>query len=114
MDEQGEKLQAQISQIVERIAEMRSDHRAILHRLQAVEENAKRLSELQLTLQRQGDSIGQVCERLDSQNASLSSVSGRVTEIEKEPGERWKKIGFELIKYIVLAAAGAAIGFLMK
>ena len=79
MDEQGEKLQAQISQIVERIAEMRSDHRAILHRLQAVEENAK-----------------------------------RVTEIEKEPGERWKKIGFELIKYIVLAAAGAAIGFLMK
>ena len=114
MDERNEKLQAQISQLSERIAEMRGDHRAILHRLEAAEENGRRLSEVQLALQRQGDAVTEIRGKLDIQNTDLSSVSGRVTQIEKEPGERWKKIGFELIKYIVLAAAGAVIGFVMK
>lgn len=114
MDERNANLRAQVSRLSERIAEDRGDHRAILHRLEELEEGGKRLSGALMSLGRQGDAIGALNEKIDQLNASLSSVSGRVTEIEKEPGERWKKIGFELIKYIVLAAAGAVIGFVMK
>ena len=114
MDERDANLQRQVSQLFERIAENRSDHRAILHRLQELEDGGKQQSGVQLAIQRQGDAIGALNEKLDKLGESLSSVSGRVTQIEKEPGERWKKIGFELIKYIVLAAAGAAIGYLLK
>ncbi len=114
MDEWNAGLQAQISQLSERVAENRSDTRALYRRVEALEEGNKRLNGALLTLQRQGGAIEGIRENADKLASSLSSVSGRVSEIEKEPGERWKKIGFELIKYIVLAAAGAAIGFLMK
>ena len=85
MDE--EKLQDQISRLAERTA---------------------------VTLQRQSDAIDSLHEKVDGLAQEMRSVSGRVAAIEKEPGERWKKISFEIIKYIVLAAVGAAIGYIMK
>ena len=114
MDERNESLQAQVSRLSERAAGDRADRRAILHRLEELEAGGKRLSGALMSLGRQGDAIEALNRKIDQLNENLSSVSGRVTEIEKEPGERWKKIGFELIKYIVLAAAGAVIGFVMK
>ena len=87
MDEQNASLQAQISQLAERTA---------------------------VTLQRQSDAIDALHEKIDILTERMRSVSGRVSVIEKEPGERWKKIGFEIIKYIVLAAVGAVIGYLSK
>ena len=44
----------------------------------------------------------------------METVENRVSQIEKEPGEKWKKIVFELVKYVVLTAAGAAIGYIIK
>ena len=34
--------------------------------------------------------------------------------IEHEPGEKWKKITFEIVKYLVLAAVGVAAGYFIK
>lgn len=87
MDERNENFQAQISQLAEHTA---------------------------VTLQKQSDAIDALHEKVDRLAERMRSVSGRVSVIEKEPGERWKKIGFEIIKYIVLAAVGAVVGYLAK
>ena len=87
MDARDENLQARISQLDEQTA---------------------------VALQRQSDAIESIRERLDRLTEGMRSMSDRVRAIEKEPGERWKKISFEIIKYIVLAAVGAAIGYLSK
>ena len=94
MEERLENLQAQMAQMTERMAESRGD--------------------LNVALQRQADAIEALHEKADMLAEQMRSVSNRVSAIEKEPGERWKKIGFEIIKYIVLAAVGAAIGYFSK
>ena len=114
MDEQEMKLQEQISQLNEYLAESRSDHWKILKRLDDIEDRYQRHSDMPVTLQRQADAVEALHEKVDALANSLRSVSSRVEDMEKEPGEQWKKMGFEIIKYIVLAAVGAAIGFLMK
>ena len=114
MDERFDGLQSQVSQMMERIAESSGDHREILRRLDALEYGDKWQNEMNVALQRQADAIEALHEKADMLADRMNSVSERVSAIEKEPGERWKKIGFEIIKYIVLAAVGAAIGYLSK
>ena len=114
MEERNENLQAQISKLAEDIAESRGGDRAILHRLDGLEASVKQQDSMVVTLQRQADAIDALHEKADKLAEQLGSIAGRVSAIEKEPGDRWKKISFELIKYIVLAAAGAALGYLMK
>ena len=114
MEQQNANLQAQVSQMAERMAESRGDERAILRRLDELEASDRQQSGMLVTLQRQADEIEALRARVDKQTEYLDCVSNRVSEIEKEPGERWKKISFEIIKYIVLAAVGAAVGYLMK
>ena len=114
MDEKFANLQAQVTQLAERIAESRGDHQAILHRLNELERSDREQGEMNVTLQRQADAIAALHEKADQLAEQMNSISNRVSDIEKEPGERWKKIGFEIIKYIVLAAVGAAIGYLSK
>ena len=114
MDERIAGLQAQVSQMMERVAEDRGDYQSILRRLEELESSDRRQNEMNIALQRQTDTIDALHEKMDALADQMNSVSGRVSEIEKEPGERWKKISFEIIKYIVLAAVGAAIGYLSK
>ena len=114
MDGQNERIQEQVSELAEHIAEGRGDLRAILHRLDELEDRERRSSGMDVALQRQADAIDALHEKVDKLAERTDGVSGRVSEIEKEPGERWKKISFEIIKYIVLAAVGAAVGYLMK
>ena len=114
MDERIASIQAQIAQLMDRVAEGRGDHRAILQRLDEMETNRREQNNTNVALQRQADAIDALHEKADMMNEQMQNVACRVTAIEKEPGEQWKKIGFEIIKYIVLAAVGAAIGYLSK
>ena len=114
MEERCANLQSQISQMAQNIAESRGDSRAMQHRLEELEASDRQQNGMLVTLQKQADAIDALHERLDRLAERLISVSNRVNALEKEPGENWKKIGFEIIKYIVLAAVGAAIGYLSK
>lgn len=114
MDEQYIELQRQVSQLLEAVAENRAEHDAFRHRIENLEAGGKRQNEILITLQRQADAIESMNRKIDRVAGSVDQVAGRVREIESEPAEKWKKMGFEIIKYIVLAAAGAAIGYLIK
>lgn len=114
MDQQCLSMQSHITQLSEAVAENRTEHRSFRRRLDELEEAGKRQNEILLTLQRQADAIESINKKIDGVADSVKSVAGRVSEIEKEPAERWKKVSFEIIKYIVLAAVGAAVGFYMK
>ena len=114
MEERFDGLQEHVSQLSERIAASGGDQRELLRRVSALESNDRQQSGMNVTIQRQADAIEALQEKVNALAEQLHDVARRVAEIEKEPGERWKKISFEIIKYIVLAAVGAAIGYLMK
>lgn len=107
-------LQAQLSQFAEGMAENRTEHRSFRRRLEELEENGKRQTEILLTLQRQADAIESINSKIDHVAGSVEQVAGRVREMEKEPADRWKKLAFELVKYVVLAAVGGFMGYFLK
>lgn len=104
-------------------------HKEHERRIAQLEENGKRQSDILVTLQKQADAIesmnGKIdtfSEKVDSKIDSMSErMEGivnrqdqRITNLEREPGEKWKKISFEVIKYLVIAAVGAGVAFLTK
>jgi hypothetical protein len=34
--------------------------------------------------------------------------------MEKEPGEKWKKVTWEILKYVLLAVVGLVVGLIVK
>ena len=105
---------ARIEELVKDMASAKTEHHSFRRRLDELEENGRRQNDILVTLQRQADAIESINKKIDGVASSVCSVAGRVAEIEREPAERWKKICFEIIKYIVLAAVAAAAGYLMK
>lgn len=104
-------------------------HKEHERRLEALEESGKRQSEILVTLQKQADAIESMNGKIDNMSDKVDTkiddmsdrmenvvikLDERIAIIEKEPGEKWKKISFEIIKYLVIAALGAGVAFLSK
>ena len=105
----------------EEIAKLREDtaanereHESFRRRLNEHDAKIEKMSDLMLAIQKQGNAIECMTRTLNDVKRSVETVENRVSQIEREPGEKWKKIVFEVIKYVVLAAAGAAIGYIIK
>lgn len=105
----------------EAIAKLREDaaanereHESFRRRLHEHDEKIAEMSGLMLAIQRQGDAIESMTNTLKGLKTSVDNVEKRVADIEKEPGEKWKKVAFEVVKYVVLAAVGVAVGYVVK
>lgn len=92
----------------------RAEHEAYERRLKALESGAKERTDILLAIQRQGDVIENMGKKIGEIAVSVGNVEKRVDEIEKEPAENWKKMGFEIAKCIVLAVVGVAVGYFLK
>lgn len=91
-----------------------AEHASFRRRLDSLEGAAKERTEMLLAIQRQGDAIENMGKKVGEIAVSVGNVEKRVDEIEKEPAENWKKMGFEIVKYIVLAVVGVAVGYFLK
>lgn len=104
----------QLDRLMQEAASNSTEHQSFRRRLDELEETGRRQNDILVMLQRQADAIEAMGEKIESLAGGVNRVAGRVAEMEKEPGLRWKNMCFEILKYLVLAAIGAAIGFAMK
>ena len=77
-------------------------------------ESVREQGEILVQMERQSNAMEHMSESIGRVEKKVNSIDDRVAELEKEPGEKWKKIGFEIIKYLVLAAIGAVAGYLIS
>lgn len=107
-------------------------HKEYERRFDELAESSKRQGDILVTLQKQADAIESmngkidtfsdkvdskidtVSEKVDKAVSKFEKTDERLDKLEKEPGENWKKISFEIIKYIVLAVVGVAVGYFIK
>ena len=101
-------------QVDQETAANREAHASFKRRLDALEGAAKERTEMLVAIQRQGDAIENIGKKVSEIAVSVGNVEQRVDEIEKEPADKYKKLAFEVIKYIVLAVVGAFIGYFIK
>lgn len=126
------KIDDLVKEVARESSANREAHKEYERRFEELAENSKRQSDILVTLQKQADAIesmnGKIdtfSDKVDSKIDSMSEkveqavshfdeTDRRVAKLEKEPGEEYKKLKFEVVKYIVLAIAGAVVGYFLK
>lgn len=98
----------------EEMAANNKEHEAFNRRLKEHDAKLTQLNDLTVAISRLTDANVASTKVLEQVKTSVERLDARVASIEKEPGEKWKKIAFEVLKYLVLAAIGAAAGYFMK
>ena len=96
------------------LATNESEHREMKRRLDNHAEALKKQSEILVLLERQSNAIERMGRALDRVEKAVESVDTRVGEIEREPADKWKKTTWEVLKYVVLALVGLAVGWVLK
>lgn len=103
-----------IEELLKDSASNATEHQSFKRRLSELEQSSKRQNDILLALQRQGDAIESMGKKIDSLAGSIDKTAKRLEAIEKEPGDKYKKLSYEVVKYIVLAVLGAFVGYFIK
>ena len=90
------------------------EHAEIKRRLDNHADAIKEQNKMLVQMERQANAIERMGRAIDRLESTVESVASRVGNIEKEPGEKWKKTSWEVLKYVVLALVGLAVGWVLK
>ena len=110
----GPENEEQVIALREEMAANNKEHEAFNRRLKEHDQKLGQLNELTLAISRLTDANVNVTRVLEQVKGTVQRLDTRMESIEHEPGEKWKKITFEIIKYLVLAAVGVAAGYFIK
>lgn len=100
--------------LIERMGANDREHEAFNRRLKEHDQRLEQTTKILVAIQKQGDALETLSTKIGEMDGTLKNVASRVSKIEQEPGEKWKKIAFEIVKYLVLAAVGVAAGYIIK
>ena len=101
----------QYASIIADLARNNQEHESYNRRLREHDEALKKQNDILVVLERQSSNIERLTTSMTRMEQSMERVDKRLDEIEREPADKWKKISFEIIKYVVLAIAAVAVGF---
>ncbi len=104
----------QVIALREEMAANNKEHEAFNRRLKEHDQKLGQLNDLTVAISRLTDANVNNTKVLEQVKGTVQRLDARLESIEHEPGERWKKITFEIVKYLVLAAIGAAVGYFLK
>lgn len=104
----------QYAEITAKLAANETEHREFSRRLDNHSESLKKYGDILVIMERQSNAIERMSKALDRVEKTVASVDSRVAVLEKEPGDKWKKVSWEIIKYVVLALVGLAVGWIIK
>lgn len=104
----------QYAEIAAKLAANEQEHKSYNRRLDAHDKALEQITETQIQLANLTNAVNNLTAGVVEMKSVVQSVDNRVSAIEKEPGEKWKKITWEVIKAVVLAVAAYAIGYFTK
>ena len=107
-------VEEQILELNKIIAGCEREHQDFKRRLDNHAEELRSLRNIFVTLEKQGNAIERMGRSLDRVEKKVDNVDDRVESLEREPGEKWKKVTWEVLKYVVLALLGVAVGWIIK
>lgn len=86
-----------------RLARVEESTKSAHHRIDKLEAVQDEIRNLALSVNTLAGSVQRVCQ-------DVSSIAGRVTNIESQPGKRWDQV----VSVVLSALAGAAVGALIS
>ena len=99
----------QYAEVLARLAANDKEHESYNRRLSEHDQKLERQAEILIVLERLTQTVKGLTDRMGEINTSFKALDSRLGEIEKEPGEKWKKVVWEVLKAALLAAVGFAL-----
>ena len=85
-----------------KLAETEARSKSNTHRLDKMEDANKAIQELVT-------SVAVLAEQMKSMNESMNTLTGKVEQIEAEPGTRWKSV----VEKVTLLVVAAVVGYIL-
>jgi hypothetical protein len=104
----------QYAEVVAKLASNETEHKSFCRRLDEHDALLREQNKIVVAIEKQSNAIETMNTSMGRVEKKVDSLSGRVDAMEKEPGEKWKKVTWEILKYVLLAIAGVVVGLIVK
>lgn len=104
----------QYAEVMAQLASNETEHKSFRRRLEEHDALLKEQNKIVVAIERTSNAIETMNTSMGRVEKKVDSLSGRVDAMEKEPGEKWKKVSWEILKYVLLAIAGVVVGLIVK
>lgn len=104
----------QYARVMAAIEANETEHRSYNRRLSEHDAAIREMQQTQIQLVNLTNAVNNLANGISEIKTAVQGVDRRVADLEREPGEKWKKITWEVVKAVVLAAVGAGLAILIK
>ena len=104
----------QYAEVMAQLASNETEHKSFRRRLEEHDALLREQNKIVVAIEKQSAAIETMNTSMGRVESKVDSLSGRVDAMEKEPGEKWKKVTWEILKYVLLAIAGVVVGLIVK
>lgn len=104
----------QYAEIIGALRANEQEHSSYNRRLHEHDEKIDKLQQTQIQLANLTNAVNNLASGIGEVKTAVQSVDKRVGELEREPADKWRKITWEIVKAVVMAAVGAGIAILTK
>ena len=104
----------QYAEIIGALRANEQEHSSYNRRLHEHDEKIDKLQQTQVQLANLTNAVNNLANGIGEVKTAVQSVDKRVGELEREPADKWKKITWEIVKAVVMAAVGAGIALLTR
>ena len=104
----------QYAEIIGQLAANDKEHESYNRRLAEHSEHLTKLDNTFVMLERLTNSVNSLSSSIGDLKNTVQSMDRRVAEIEREPGDKWKKMTWKIVELILAAIVGAALAVFIK
>jgi len=104
----------QYAEIIGALRANEQEHSSYNRRLHEHDEKIEKLQQTQIQLANLTNAVNNLASGIGEVKTAVQGVDKRVAELEREPADKWKKITWEIVKAVVMAAVGAGIALLTR
>ncbi len=104
----------QYAEIVGALRANEREHTSYNRRLHEHDEAIRELQQTQIQLVNLTNAVNNLASGIGEVKTAVQGVDKRVAELEREPADKWRRITWEIVKAVVMAAVGAAIAVIVR
>lgn len=104
----------QYAEVAAQLAANETEHKSFRRRLDDHDALLREQNKIVVAIEKQSSAIETMNTSMRRVETKVDGLAGRVEKIEQEPAQNWKRITWEIVKYVVLALVGLAVGLIIK
>ena len=102
------------AEIVAKLAANDQEHQSYNRRLGEHDDDIRRLRETQVQIERLTNAVNNLAAGIGEMKSTVQGMDRRIADLEREPGEKWKKATWKVVELVLAAAVGAALAYFIK